>query len=174
MAGIPEFNPYSAGISALGSAAGAALGGGQEPQPHAMTHIINPWQQALMHQMQTRALQGNLGEMGFGQAVKQGKSTMQNMMAQSGIRPDSGVYQSALGSMLANATSQDAANRQNLMMQIAGMSPAVVNSSDQWKQVSDTWGDSSIWNPGYGQAPPGAARQTPVWGAGGGSRSMMG
>ena len=92
---------------------------GQPDQPLGNLHLVNPAQQALYNTMAQRLLGGG-GDFGFGSAYKQGKGQVQQMMAQRGISPQSGVAMSAMGNMTADAVGQDAANRRNTWFQLMG------------------------------------------------------
>ena len=102
-----------------GSAIGGALGGGGGDQPLGNLHLVNPMQQQLYNTMARRLMSGG-GDFGFGSAYKQGKNQVQQMMAQRGISPQSGVNLATMGNMTANAVGQDAANRRNTWFQLMG------------------------------------------------------
>jgi hypothetical protein len=105
---------FSGGLGALGQGLM-----GQQDQALGNLHLVNPAQQALYNTMTDRLLSGS-GDFGTGQAIKQGKSQLQDFMAQRGISPDSGIYGQQMGNMVANAASQGAANRRNTMLQLMG------------------------------------------------------
>jgi len=102
----------SSGIGALGA---GLSGGGDKARQN--LHLVNPAQQALYNQMAGQLLNGS-GDYGFGTAFKQGKSQLQDFMAQRGISPDSGIYGQQMGNMTANALAQDAAGRRNTLFQL--------------------------------------------------------
>lgn len=125
--------PYA--VPALGAGLNALFGGGQQEQrPMGVPYVTNPYQQALQHQMQKRALQGNVGDSGFGSFVKQGKSQLQNFLAQQGISQDSGVGIAGMGNMIANASAQDAQNRHTRMMDLAMLSPTITQGEREDRQ----------------------------------------
>lgn len=110
------------GMYGLGNVLGA-FGGSDAPPGTGFIHNINPQQQALMQMMQRAMMPGGggLGDLGYGQAVKQGTSQLSQMMADRGIAPGSGVADAAMGNMLGQAAAQEGANRLNVMMGLAGM-----------------------------------------------------
>ena len=114
------------GTGALqGAAQGLFGGGGQAPTPGATTPFVtNPFQQRMQQQMQQRAMSG-AGDFGYGSFVKQGKSQLQNFLAQQGIAQGSGVGVAGMGNMLAQASGIAAQNRHRQMMDIASLSPAI-------------------------------------------------
>lgn len=107
--------PAAAAVQAVG----AGLSGGGQDQMAGNLHLVNPAQQALYNMMTKKLLNGS-GDFGFGQAVKSGKKTLQGMMANNGISPQSGVYNSSLADMTATAANQDAGNRRNTMLSLMG------------------------------------------------------
>ena len=104
---------FGGGLNAIGS--GLSGGGGDKVRQN--LHLVNPAQQALYNQMTKQVLSGS-GDYGFGTAFKQGKSQLQDFMAQRGISPDSGIYGQQMGNMTANAVAQDAAGRRNTLFQL--------------------------------------------------------
>jgi len=98
-------------------AIGAGIMGGEGDKVRQNLHLVNPAQQALYNQMTKQVLSGS-GDYGFGTAFKQGKSQLQDFMAQRGISPDSGIYGQQMGNMTANAVAQDAAGRRNTLFQL--------------------------------------------------------
>ena len=119
--------PYVAAAVA-GGVRGLFGGGNDQPNQYSALYALSPQQQALQHQMQNRALLGDVGDTGFGQNVKQGTTQLQQMMADSGISMDSGVGVAGTGEVIAGASAQDAENRSRRMLDIASMSPAFMNS----------------------------------------------
>ena len=105
----------------IGSGVGALGQGlmGEDKQQLGNLHLVNPAQQALYNTMAKRLLGGG-GDFGFGSAYKQGKGQVQQMMAQRGISPQSGVSLATMGDMTADAVGQDAANRRNTWFQLMG------------------------------------------------------
>ena len=113
-------DPLTIGMLGLGALQGGANAiWGQQADQTQGSYNVNPYQQALAHQTQLAALKGNLGDTGYGTAVKQGKSQLQNFLARQGIAQGSGVGIAGMGNMLANASSQDAQNRHNRLMDIS-------------------------------------------------------
>jgi hypothetical protein len=100
--------PAAIGASVIGGALSGG-GGGQEQIPQNL-HLVNPGQQALWNMFAQRAKSG-AGEFGFGQAAKQGKSQVQNFLADRGVDMGSGFAAGAMGDAFANAGAQDSANR---------------------------------------------------------------
>ena len=112
-------NPFLGSLTGgLASGIGAGLTGQQDPALGNL-HLVNPAQQALYNTMAKRLLGGG-GDFGFGSAYKQGKGQVQQMMAQRGISPQSGVSLATMGGMTADAVGQDAANRRNTWFQLMG------------------------------------------------------
>ena len=105
------------GGSAL-NAVGSGIAGQKDPALGNL-HLVNPAQQGLYNTMARRLLGGG-GDFGFGSAFKQGKSQLQDMMAQRGISSGSGVGLKAMGNMTAGALNQDAQNRRNTWFQLMG------------------------------------------------------
>jgi len=100
-----------------------AIGGAlSKPNDQALSnlHLVNPAQQALYNSMAGK-LMGGGGDFGFGTAFKQGKSQLQDMMAQRGISSDSGIGMQQMGNMTAGALGQDAANRRDTWFQLMGV-----------------------------------------------------
>jgi hypothetical protein len=89
---------------------GSLVGGGQQEQPRSNLHLVNPGQQALWNQMASRAA-GGAGEFGFGQAAKQAKGQVQQMLADRGVDMGSGFAAGAMGNAFSNAAAQDQAAR---------------------------------------------------------------
>jgi hypothetical protein len=130
----------AAGAMGLGQGLMGMLGGGQA-QPDASygsLFALSPQQQALQHQMQNRAMMGNVGDTGFASMLKQGKSSLQNLMARQGISADSGVGMGAMSNMIAQASAADAQNRHGRMMDLASLAPA-------FAQASDKTGRHNLW-----------------------------
>jgi len=109
---------------------GMFSGGGGDPGQQGRAYMANPYASALQDQMQMQALQGNLGDTGFGSAVKQGKGQIQGMMSRYGISPQSGVYQGAMSNMIGTAAAQDSQNAYMRKLQAANMQKQFVHSSD--------------------------------------------
>ena len=138
------------GMIGLGALQGGAnaIWGQQEDQTQGM-YNVNPYQQALAQQLQYGAAKGQLGDTGYGTAVKQGKSNLQNFLARQGIAQGSGVGIAGMGNMLAQASNTDAQNRHQRLMDIS--------------RIQTQWGGGGggehmkgqIWNQGipYGRGP---------------------
>jgi len=77
---------------------------------YAQPRYVSPEQGSLLTQMLQRYMSGG-GEFGFGGAAKQAQATLGAGLASRGISPTSGVAQSAMGQMLAQALAQDTAAR---------------------------------------------------------------
>jgi hypothetical protein len=121
-------------LAAIPGAVSSIFGGGGQAQPAASygsLFALSPQQQALQHMMQRRAMMGNVGDTGFASALKQGKSSLQNLMARQGISADSGVGMGAMSNMIAQASAADAQNRHGRMMDLANLSPAFAQASDK-------------------------------------------
>ena len=105
------------GIGAGVNAIGQGLMGSQEQGAKGNLHLVNPMQQQLYQYMGNQLMNG-AGDYGFGNAIKQGKSQLQDFMAQRGISPDSGVYGQQMGNMVANASALAGQNRMNNLFQL--------------------------------------------------------
>jgi len=110
-----ENAPLWGGIEAIGQ----GLMGQEGDKQRSNLHLVNPMQMGLYNTMYKK-LMGGGGDFGFGSAYKQGKNQVQQMMAQRGISPQSGVNLAAMGNMTANAVGQDAQNRRNTWFQLMG------------------------------------------------------
>ena len=113
-------------VNTAGNAVAAGSSGGE--QGTGKTSVVNPYQRNLQQMMQYQAMQGNYGDMGFGRAAKHGTGQLQQMMADRGISPQSGVATAGMGQVMADAASTDTANLRNYMMGLAQLAPATVNS----------------------------------------------
>lgn len=108
----------------VGQTLAGAFGGGQQQAP-GKGHIVNPVQQALLYGLMARApgvLQGS-GDFGFGQATKQMRGTLGQMMADRGISPATGgggLYAGLMSNMLSQAGAADAQARRNYVLGLAG------------------------------------------------------
>lgn len=109
---------------------GGLFSGGQEAQQQlpVSLHNVNPLQSLLYRKLINQFATGS-GDFGFGTAAKQGMSTVRQLMADRGIAPESGVYQSALATVLGQAAQGDVAARRqygmgllNTPMQVMGAS----------------------------------------------------
>jgi hypothetical protein len=109
--GASTGNPWLIGAGIAADVAGSIWGGEDEQQQMPPNlHLVNPGQQALWNMFAQRAKSG-AGEFGFGQAAKQGKSQVQNFLADRGVDMGSGFAAGAMGDAFANAAAQDSANR---------------------------------------------------------------
>ena len=115
MSGTPAPTPLEYGQAAVDTIAGLW----NQPQEVANSnlHNVNEDQVKLYREMFNRLMRGG-GDYGFGSAVKTGKSQLQQMMADRGISPQSGAYNSAMGGMIANAAGQDSAARRGYAMDL--------------------------------------------------------
>ena len=114
---------------------------GQDSQDPGKLHSrwADPYQGALFQQQMQRGLSG-AGDFGMGAATKQGTSQLQQMMADRGIAPGSGVATAATGSMLANAAAQDVGNRRNWNMALLNATPKKETSGHGWDEFKDFYG----------------------------------
>lgn len=121
--------PWGAAIGAAGGALSNIFGGGDQGGPFrpGMARIGSGSQMSLFEQIM-RAAQNRQGEFGFGQAAQMGNATLKQQMGDRGINSGSGVYNSALAQMLAQAANQDTQNYRNFAMNAAQMQPWVLNS----------------------------------------------
>ncbi len=154
----------AAGITALGNLIGGAYGGGEQYDPGKIhSRWADPYQGMLFQDQMKQAMSGG-GDFGFGQAAKAGTSQLQQMMADRGISPQSGVGLSATGDMLANAMSQDIGNRRNYTMGLLNTTPMKQQSDQGWEQFNNGYGygnaaDALKW--GQGGAAPAPAFNPP-------------
>jgi len=99
----------------------ASMHGNKSVQFNQM-QALNPLQVALQNSMINRYMGGG-GEFGFGGAAKQAQATLGQGLARRGISPDSGVAQSAMGSMLSQALQGDVQNRRNYGLNLMSQGP---------------------------------------------------
>lgn len=109
----------SAGLYAAGAGVNAVsnLVGGKDEFRPANLHLVNGAQMAGYQDLMRKLLAGD-GDHGFGTAVKQGKTQIQQMLADLGVSANSGYGAAAMGDMVANAASQDSANRVQTMLEL--------------------------------------------------------
>lgn len=119
-------NPVGMGLGFLGN---LVSGANEEPQQNSYYRVGSQPQLALFNRIMQAASNGS-GEFGFGQAASQGMASLRQNMLNRGISPQSGVYNSALAQMFANAAGQDAGNRRNFAMQAAQMQPWTANATN--------------------------------------------
>ena len=116
-------------VGAGASALGGLLGGESQ---HVMRNYSVPgiWNQGkLIEQMVNANMRGD-GDYGFGQAVQQGTSSLEQMMRDRGFAGSlgsGGVGSSLLAQMMASAAGQEAMNRQQFGLQAAQAQPWVFN-----------------------------------------------
>ncbi|MEN6425955.1 MAG: hypothetical protein ABFE13_11365 [Phycisphaerales bacterium] len=115
-------NPYLLGAGLVADVGGALLG---SPQPKEQTTWYEvPEQLALLRQLLAQQYAG--GDVGLGADLKAGNATLAQSMANRGISPQSGIYQSAMGGMTADAVAKAAQNRfQNLYALLGASAPKV-------------------------------------------------
>ena len=120
-AGGSVLGPVGAIVGGVGGMVSGIWGGGDQQQQTNYDRLtyVNPYQQAMVQQMQQQAMAGNMGDMGFGSAVKQGKGQIQGMMSRYGISPQSGVYQGAMSNMIGTAAAQQSQNAYENMLRTA-------------------------------------------------------
>ena len=128
------------GISTLGG----LLGGGQGQPATTYTDMIIPQQRGLLTQLINQYASGG-GDFGLGASVRQGSSTLQNMLANMGIAPGSGAHASALSRMMAQAVQGDAQNRRQYGLALGQASPAMMNFQQLGGGMQRDW---SQWRPG--------------------------
>lgn len=131
-------DPLTAGLMVGGPMIGGMF---SEDAPKNYTGLQSKAQLDLINQM-VRMMQQGGGEFGFGQAARSGNETLMNSLAQRGINQNSGVGQSALASMLAQAATGDAANRRQFGMQVSQAQAPLVN----YQRLGQGWEGV----PGYG------------------------
>ena len=116
------------GLNALGN-----MVGGMGGQDYGNLHMVNRGQQDLWTQMAGQ-VSGGGGDFGFGNSIKQGKSQVQDFMAQRGVRMGGGggqmggAYAGAMGNMMGQATAADAQSRRNYALQLLGTPMQVAQS----------------------------------------------
>ena len=136
---MPDPFVIGAGMNFLGNLIGGA---NEEPQQNSYYRVGSQPQLALFNRIMQAAGNGS-GEFGFGQAAGQGMASLRQNMLNRGINANSGVYNSALAQMFANATGQDAGNRRNFAMQAAQMQPWTANATNYMDTPFTNAGGSS-------------------------------
>jgi len=116
-------NPYLIGAGLAADVGGALLGGDNQPKEQTSWYVA-PEQAALLRQLILQQYGG--GDAGLGADLKAGYATMGQTMAGRGIAPTSGVYQSAMGDMTAQAVAAAAQRRFENLRSLISMSPAMV------------------------------------------------
>ena len=113
--GMDPMTMYAASTAV--NALGNALTGGQEQPAQGNLHLVNPAQQALYNAM-ARGAMGGQGDFGFGSAIKQGKSQVQDFLSSRGVQldPNSGDYGGAMGQMIGAASQGADQNRRQFAM----------------------------------------------------------
>ena len=125
---------------AAGSAIGAGFSGSDSQDPGKLhSRWADPYQGLLFQRQMQQGMSG-AGDFGFGSAAKSGTSQLQQMMADRGIAPNSGVATSATGSMLAGAMGTDISNRRNYIMGLMNATPNKETSGHGWDEFSDHYG----------------------------------
>ena len=114
---MADMNPWAY----LGGQAMSALGAGMQNNDPILSRwdIVNPQQQKMWNAMSGQLMSGR-GDFGFGSAFKQGKSQLQQYMANRGVSPNSGVGLAAMGNVATGASDVDAQNRTQRWMQLMG------------------------------------------------------
>ncbi|MFA7209681.1 MAG: hypothetical protein WC120_05405 [Parcubacteria group bacterium] len=123
IAGAATGNPYVAGAGLVLDAAGALVGGSNQPKEQTSWYVA-PEQAALLRQLILQQYQG--GDAGLGADLKAGYATMGQSLAGRGIAPTSGVYTGAMGDMTAQAVAAAAQRRFENLRSLISMSPAMV------------------------------------------------
>jgi hypothetical protein len=126
--------------------------GADQRDPIGKLHVAyaDPFQ-GLLTQGLIKDFMAGRGDFGFGQATKQGMSQLQQLMADRGVRPDSGVFNAGLSNMLAQASMQDAMNRRQYGMGLASMAPQMMTSGHGW---DDRPRDLSAYNSALAEMAP--------------------
>jgi len=115
--------PLGLGALMIGGQALSSLFGPKPPEQFPSINAVGlPGQVGLLERMIGSYGRGQ-GEFGFGPAAQQGSATLRNMMGQRGISPSSGVYNSALAQMLAQAMGQDVNARRQFGLGLAQARP---------------------------------------------------
>jgi hypothetical protein len=92
-------------------------------------YVVDPRQFNMLSTLRDRAMRGMLGDMGGGTAFRQGQSNLAQMMADRGVRPDSGVYNAALANVATQAQQQDTQNLRDYMMGLANANVQTINTN---------------------------------------------
>lgn len=123
---MATFSPIDpVGLAGLGlSGLGALLGGDGQPKEQTSWYVA-PEQAALLRQLILQQYAG--GDAGLGADLKAGNATMAASMAGRGIAPTSGVYNSAMGNMTAQAVAAAAQRRFENLRSLISASPAMVS-----------------------------------------------
>lgn len=119
---------------------GSIIGGAATPDPPKTYTGLQSKEQLDLINMLARAAARGDGEFGFGSAARSGTATMQNWMAQNGIK--GGVASSALGQMLAQAAAQDAGSRRQFAMGASQLRVPTI----EYQNIGQGWNGV----PGYG------------------------
>lgn len=123
------------GIGTIANAGGNLLAGafgGGGPQGSGGS-IVSPMQRLMIYNLQRRALEGNLGDMGGGSAYRQGAANFGQAMEDRGVSPTSGAYMAGLGNIATQAGQMDQQNLMDRMLQIAGLQVQV--GPERWKEA---------------------------------------
>jgi len=110
-------------------------GGGGDSSPGELV-MTSPGGKYLLDKLIDQYARGG-GDFGLGASLKAGQGALTQMMGARGISPESGVYQSALSNMFANAIAQDAAARRMYGLQLATAGPATAHAqglSSEWSR----------------------------------------
>ena len=140
------------GWAALGaSTLGSLLGGGANQPKEQTSWYVAPEQASLLRQLIAQQYAG--GDVGLGSDLKAGYATMAQNMAGRGIAPTSGVYNSAMGDMTAQAVAKAAQNRFQNLYSLIGASPAMVTG-----KIGNPDVEGYMWTPtGIQQRPTGVS-----------------
>ena len=133
---MADMNPWAY----LGGQAMSAIGAGMQNQNLVLSKwdIVNPQQQKMWNAMSRQLMSGS-GDYGFGSAFKQGKSQLQDYMANRGVSQDSGVGLAAMGNVANGASQVDAQNRTQRWMQLMGTPLQTAQSTYQPDNGGTNW-----------------------------------
>jgi len=131
-------NPLA--IAYLGGQAMDMIGAGMQNNNPVLSKwdIVNPQQQKMWNAMSRQLMSGS-GDYGFGSAFKQGKSQLQDYMANRGVSQDSGVGLAAMGNVANGASQVDAQNRTQRWMQLMGTPLQTAQSTYQPDNEGINW-----------------------------------
>jgi hypothetical protein len=132
------------GIGMGANALGGLLSPGQQKAPTTYTDLVIPEQAGLLRMLLQQYAMGG-GDFGLGASMREGTSSISNMLARMGISPGSGAHASLLQKMMSGAVAQDADARRQYGLALGQASPALMNYQAQGGALKRDW---SNWQPG--------------------------
>jgi len=150
-------DPYSAAFQGAGVLGDLISAWAQPDPPEELPGnlvVSNPMQWNLYKMLKDAYTSGS-GDYGLGSNIKAGMSNLQQMMADRGISPESGVYNSALSNMIAQATEADAASRRDYGLNLlrTPVQTAVISGENLLPRYGDSGNSATpqpVNNQGHG------------------------